>query len=72
MNFNQSEQTPKAITPNRSIRIDPLVVLPEVYASVTPTYAPRRGLSVQEAGDRKVSSEPTVEATHYSLTTRLL
>ena len=70
--FFQSEQTPKAITPNRSIRTHPLVVLPEVYASVTPTYAPRRGLSVQEAGDRKVSSEPTVCAALYSLTVKLL
>ena len=65
--FYQNGHTPKAITSHRSIRIHPLGVLPEMYASVTPTYAPRRGLSVQDPGDRKVSSEPSVGASHYSL-----
>ena len=39
------------------MRIHPLGELPDLYASLKHTYAPRRGLTEQEAGDRKVSSE---------------
>ena len=67
MYFYQSEQKPKGRTPNRSMRIHSLDVLPERYAWVKPTYAPRRGLTVQDPGDRKVSSEPAVGGSHYSL-----
>ena len=49
------------------MRIHPLRVLPDLYACVKHTYAPRRGLTEQEAGDRKVSSEPKVAASHYHL-----
>ena len=72
MNFYQSEHMAKGRTPNRSMRIHSLDVLPERYAWVKPTYAPRRGLTVQDPGDQKVSSEPAVGASHYSLKLRFL
>ena len=49
------------------MRIHPLEVLPDLYACAKHTYAPRRGLTVEDAGDRKVSSDGRVEATHYHL-----
>ena len=44
-----------------------LEVLPDLYACVKHTYAPRRGLMVEDAGDRKVSSDGTVAGSHYHL-----
>ena len=54
------------------MRIHPLEVLPDLYACVKHTYASRRGLTVKDAGDRKVSSDGTVAATLYHMAVRKL